>query len=177
MSRTLSLLVFLFVSVGTNVPAAADPSNAILFEFPAVEANAPERRVLEHYLRRPDTLRCDLVEFEVGKLIGLINALDRQEFLVANSSVRIKVFDDELGEFQGIHFELGKERDNPGPYSWGGVLEGSPHITVNFIIDRFEIATMILDTGEIVYRTHVSPSSGNYFLCKTDGTRTRKRID
>lgn len=170
------LTLFTLVVIGAPASAAGD-ATSISFTFPTVELGEVDQRTLERYLRRSGTFRCDLVEFEVQRLIELIEALDRGKFDVADSSVHLAIFGSELGAFKGIHFELGREQKIHGPYSWGGVLKHEPQISVSFIVDRTRIATMILDTGEFVYRTQVSRSSGHYFLCKTDGTRPLKRID
>ena len=165
------------MAVGAPASAAAGDATSLSFTFPTVELGEADQRTLERHLNRSGTFRCDLVEFDVQSLIELIEALDRGAFDVADSSVQLTIFGSKLGEFMGIHFELGRDREIPGPYSWGGVLKHEPQISVNFIIDRTQIATMILSTGEFVYRTQVSRSSGHYFLCKTDGTRPLKRID
>ena len=175
MSRICTLV--LLASIAVSPAAVGNPTVSISFEFPVVDMDARERRTLERYLRRPGTFGCDLVKFPVGDLIELIDTLDKNRLAVEDSAVRIKVFGADLGEFQGIHFELGRERETPGPYSWGGVLRDNPEVTVGFFADRYHIGTMFLRAGDVVYRTHVSLSSGNYFLCKTDGTRPPKRID
>lgn len=175
MSRLQSLLTALLVLA--LAPVLADSPGLVSFEFPTVRAGESDKRTLERYLRRPGTIRCEFVEFDVGKLIGLIEALDKGEVDVEDSSVDLTIFDDALGIFEGNYFELGREREIPGPYTWGGTLKGESQISVNFVIDQFRFATMILDAGATVYRTHVSRSSGHYFLCKIDGTRPSQRID
>ena len=175
MTKLLTLLAA--VALGAPASAAVGDAMTLSFTFPTVELGESDKRTLERYLRRPGTFRCDLVKFEVQKLVDMIEALEQGKFDVGDSSVQLMIFDSELGEFKGIHFELGREREIPGPFSWGGILQHEPQISVNFIIDRTRIATMILNTEEFVYRTRVSRSSGHYFLCKTDGTRPLKRID
>ncbi len=167
-------LFLAFYAVLTSVSAPAEESASITVDFPSSAAEGVEQRLIESYLRRSGTLRCEIVAFDVQKLVELIESLDNGD--VDESSIHLKIFGADLGEFVGIHSEVLKEGEAPGPYAWGGTLRGAPHISVNFVVDRFHIATMILDAGDIVYRAHVSRSSGNYFLCKTDGARPHERV-
>jgi len=134
-------------------------------------------RTLERYLRRPGTFCCDLVRFDVPKLVKLIERIESGEFDVSETSLELTVIGNRLGVFSGIHSEVVSSASSYGPFSWAGRLNRDNVDVANFIIDRNMIGTMILSVGDVVYRTHVSTWSGNYFLCKTDGTRPPKRID
>ena len=146
-------------------------------EFPVVEASRADERDLERFRRRPGTIQCDLVKFDVGPLIELIRDLDEGRIGIAESLVALRIFGDDLGEFQGSEFELNREREIPGPYVWSGLSTEIPRAIVSVSINRMRVADVIVNTGLAVYRTHITRSSGNYILCKLDGAQRERRID
>lgn len=175
MSKACRVAVLLAISATYNAHAEITP--AISFDFQPVDIETPDQRTLEGYLRRPGTFRCDLVRFDVPKLVALIEGVESGKIDVSDTSIELTLLGERLGFFTGIHSEVASNSSSYGPFSWGGRRDRDNVDTANFIVDRYMIATMIVNVGDVVYRTRVSTWSGNYFLCKTDGSRRDRRID
>lgn len=155
------------------------PQDSIEFSFATAKVEEPDERALLRFRSGPVYEWCELVEFDVEKLLNLIGRIRSGTVSIERTSVTLQLPSSMSEIFHGTEYQIPDARKMNSPYTWGGKVTAEPELFAYFIVSASRKADATISAKDGKYKLSPSGWSDDYFLCKwnLDYSSKIKKID